>query len=145
MKLNLNQMDNKNEKIIKHNVYSIQFLQIINAFVQQLLKKYIKKEHHFNINHIYDCLHQYVLTLFFKFLKLKKIENNEEEKGLLIKYKTKNKQKKIKEEIIIKILTIFNEIVKYQVKIMIVEKSKPRIKKRINNNKFNYRGALINE
>ena len=33
LKLNLNQMNNKNYKIIKHNICAIQFIQIINAFI----------------------------------------------------------------------------------------------------------------
>ena len=155
-KLNLNQMNNKNPIIIKHNVYAIQFIQIINAFIQQILKKYIKKDHHLNVNHIYDCLHKYVFTSFHKLLKLKKkehiqkITNNKQvdtHKNLKNKKNKKNKKKsktnkdklnkinndQITESIYEKIMSIFKTMLKYQIKYIESIKVKPRIKKRQSN------------
>lgn len=153
-KLNLNQMNNKNPQIIKHNIYAIQFIQIINAFIQQILKKYVKTNYHLNINHIYDCLYSYLFTSFHKLLKFKKreleekkeITNKKINKFKISKKKKKKKNnfvkhinKKIKNSEITIIILTLTTIIKNQIKYKETTKITPRIKKRQSNNKFNYR------
>lgn len=38
-------MNNKNIKLIEQNIYIIQFIYIMNAFINKLLEKIIKKDH----------------------------------------------------------------------------------------------------
>ncbi len=61
-KLNLNQMNNKNINLIKQNVYIIQFIHIINGFIDKLLEKIIKKDHSLNKTMIFKS---YMKTFFY--------------------------------------------------------------------------------
>jgi hypothetical protein len=131
--LNLNQMNNKNIKLIEQNVYIIQFIYIMNAFINKLLEKIIKKDHYLNKTQIFESLHKDIFSLLKKLLKNKKY--NLRNKKVL---KQKNKTK-FKKNIINKLLIILKILLKYQIKKPKKERKYERIKKRINNNKFNYR------
>lgn len=155
--LNLNQMENKNYNIVKQNVYAIQFISIVVAFINKLLEKYIKQNKHLNTTHIINCLHEHILLLIYKSLKNK---NNECENILknnkkvvinpILEHKTTYKQKLANTKLlleyennILRIIRIFKEILKNQVAITKIEIAKPRIKKRQSNNKFTYRKNKI--
>ncbi len=131
--LNLNQMNNKNVKLIEQNVYIIQFIYIMNAFINKLLEKIIKKDHYLNKTQIFESLHKDIFSLLRKLLKNKKC-NFKNKKVLNQKYKTKYKKNIINE-----LLIILKILLKYQIKNPKKERKYERIKKRINNNKFNYR------
>jgi fucose permease len=129
-------MNNKNIQLIKQNVYIMQFIYIMNAFINKLLEKTIKKNHSLNKTQIFNSLHENIFSLLKKMLiqkkyKLKKIKirNN-------VKIKC-NINKKIKETIN-KLLEILKLLSKYQVKNK-NDRHFIRSKKRINNNKFNNR------
>jgi hypothetical protein len=152
-KLNLNQMNNKNNTMIKHNIFAIQFIQIFNAFIHQLLKLYVKKEHQLNNNHIYDCIHSHILTLFHKLLKFKKIKTDTEKNKLNNKHTKTNNNivkthepkiniKYLKKEYMLKLISVFISMLKNQVKYKEITKATLRIKKRQSNNKFNYRSGI---
>lgn len=150
--LNLNQMDNKNINIIKQNIYIIQFISIMNAFINKILEKYIKKDHHLNNNLILSTLHTKIMFIFQKMLINKKIFVCEKNKESLkpkdetidktidktIKTKNNNKTNNNNNNIMI-ILKIFYELLKNQILTKVIITTKQRIKKRQSTNKFNYR------
>ena len=157
MILNLNQMEKKNINIIKQNIYAIQFITIIQAFINKLLEKYVTKNKHLNTAHVYSCLHEYIFVYIFKCINNNKIinkfeeliknaKNNKNNKNEIIdkniKNTMKNEIKDIKELIkkdIFKILLIFRQILKNQISKKETKIQRERIKKRQSNNKFNYR------
>lgn len=61
--LNLNQMNNKNINLINQNVYIIQFICIMNAFINKLLEKKTKKDHYLNKTVIFKSLHDKIFSL----------------------------------------------------------------------------------
>ncbi len=71
-KLNLNQMNNKNINLINQNVYIIQFIYIMNAFINKMLEKKIKKDHYLNKSQIFESLHNDVFFLLKQLLTKKK-------------------------------------------------------------------------
>ena len=89
--LNLNQMNNKNIQLIKQNIYIMQFICIMNAFINKLLEKTIKKNYYLNKNLIFKYLHDDI------FILLKKILINN--KCTFIKKKNKNNKKEIKKNL----------------------------------------------
>ena len=150
-------MENKNINIIKQNIYAIQFITIIQAFINKLLEKYVTKNKHLNTAHVYSCLHEYIFVYIFKCINNNKIinkfeeliknaKNNKNNKNEIIdkniKNTMKNEIKDIKELIkkdIFKILLIFRQILKNQISKKETKIQRERIKKRQSNNKFNYR------
>jgi len=133
--LNLNQMNNKNIQLIKQNVYIMQFIYIMNAFINKLLEKTIKKNYSLNKTQIFNSLHDHIFSLLKKILIKKKYKIKKK-----IKNYTKiklNIDKKIKKTIN-KLLEILKLLSKYQVKNK-NDRKFIRVKKRINNNKFNNR------
>ena len=140
--LNLNQMNNKNIQLIKQNIYIMQFICIMNAFINKLLEKIIKKNYYLNKTLIFKSLHDDIFILLKKILINKKCTF----------IKNKNKKKEINKKFIInkEIKKMVNELLetlkllsKYQIKNK-KDRNYTRIKKRINNNKFNNRNAISN-
>ena len=139
--LNLNQMDNKNVNVIKQNIYVIQFISILNAFIKKALEKYVNINRHLNNKLILTSIHDYVISLIYKTLigkqrynyLYKNIENNYKKK------KIENECIAEKEKNINNILKILEQILKNQIPKSKFSIFKKRIKKRQSNNKFNYR------
>lgn len=130
--LNLNQMNNKNIKLIEQNVYIIQFIYIMNAFINKLLEKIIKKDHYLNKTQIFESLHKDIFSLLRKLLKDKKCDLKNKKVSKL------NHSQKFKKKIINELLLILKILLKFQIKKPEKERNYERIKKRVNN-KFNYR------
>lgn len=138
--LNLNQMNNKNINLINQNVYIIQFIHIMNSFINKLLEKKIKKNHYLSKTLIFKALHNDIFSL------IKNILNDK-------KYKSKNnmiKNNMIKKNYPKKINYNFNKLI-FALKILLKNQNEikndrtfTRIKKRISNNKFNNRKKIIN-
>jgi len=141
--LNLNQMDNKNINIVKQNIYVIQFISIMNAFIKKALEKYVKINCHLNNKLILTSIHDYIISLIYKTL------SNKRKYNYLYKYTENNckiYRKKIEKECITekekninKILKILEQILKNQIPKSTFTIFNKRIKKRQSNNKFNYR------
>ena len=74
--LNLNQMNNKNIQLIKQNIYIMQFICIMNAFINKLLEKTIKKNYYLNKTLIFKSLHDDIFILLKKILINKKFTFN---------------------------------------------------------------------
>ena len=140
--LNLNQMNNKNTysfrvarrlvKLIEQNVYIIQFIYIMNAFINKLLEKIIKKDHYLNKTQIFESLHKDIFSLLRKLLKDKKCDLKNKKVSKL------NHSQKFKKKIINELLLILKILLKFQIKKPEKERNYERIKKRVNN-KFNYK------
>lgn len=140
--LNLNQMNNKNINIIKQNIYTIQFISVISAFLKKIFEKYIKDNFHINNKLLLTSIHDKMMLLFYKILINKKISIIELKNFKKIsKDSSKDNIKKNidNNKIILIIIRIFYFILKEQIKEKIIITKKKRIKKRQNNNKFNYR------
>ncbi len=127
-------MNNKNVQLINQNVYIIQFIYIMNSFINKLLEKKIEKNYHLNKTLIFRSLHDNIFMHIKNILKNKKY-----------KFKIKNNKtttKKLKEaitDLTIKIGCLL------KIKIRIVDdRSFTRIKKRISTNKFNKRTKIDN-
>lgn len=137
--LNLNQMNNKNINLINQNVYIIQFICILNAFINKLLEKKTKKEHYLNKTLIFKSLHDKIFSLIKIVLREKKYKS-ENVTSDDINSIQKNKKRKSNYEKLIHALII---IIKRQIKIK-NNRINPRIKKRISSNKFNNRNSISN-
>ena len=130
-------MNNKNIQLIKQNVYIMQFIYIMNAFINKLLEKTIKKNHQLNKTQIFKSLHDDIFSLLKKMLRKKKYKFKNKYK--LKKINIKNDAKiKININNLLKLLKILS---KYQVKNK-NDRKFTRLKKRINNNKFNNRQKI---
>jgi MFS superfamily sulfate permease-like transporter len=146
--LNLNQMNNKNAQLIKQNVYIMQFVCIMNAFINKLLEKIIMKDYYLNKTQIFESLHKNIFDLLKKLLTDKKckLEKKIQSNNKKNKKHKKNKKYIIKKELINKLLTILKILSRYQLKNPKENRSHKRIKKRQSNNKFNVRNTTkINE
>ena len=139
--LNLNQMNNKNVQLIKQNVYIIQFICIMNAFITKLLEKKVKANHYINKTQIYESLHENLFNLFKKLLKKKKFC-----KKKIIKLSSNNLKKThkiyLKKELINKLSNTLILLLRYQLVKPKKNREFERVKKRINN-KFSNRINVI--
>ena len=137
-------MNNKNIQLIKQNIYIMQFICIMNAFINKLLEKTIKKNHQLNKTQIFKSLHDDIFSLLKKMLIKKKYKFKNKYKLKKINIKNDAKIKiNIKNDAKIKIninelLILLKLLSKYQVKNK-NDRKFTRLKKRINNNKFNNR------
>jgi hypothetical protein len=137
--LNLNQMNNKNVQLIKQNVYIIQFISIMNAFIIKLLEKKVKDDCYLNKTQIYESLHKNLFDLFKKLL-IKKNFNEKKKINKLPNDKIKKTPKlNLMKDLINKLSATLRLLLKYQLKKPKKNREYERIKKRINNNKFNNR------
>ena len=131
-------MNNKNIQLIKQNVYIIQFIYIMNSFINKLLENIIKKNHYLNKTQIFESLHKDIFSLLKEVLKNKKCT---------LKNKTKIKhfidKKKLKKTID-KLIFILKILSRYQIKNNKNDRNYERVKKRTNHNKFNHRNKEIN-
>jgi len=84
-------MNNKNIKLIEQNVYIIQFIYIMNAFINKPLEKIIKKDYYLNKTQIFESLHKDIFSSLRKLLKNKKC-NLKNKKVLKPNYKIKLKK-----------------------------------------------------
>ena len=137
-KLNLNQMNNKNIHLINQNVYIIQFIYIMNAFINKILEKKINKDYYLNKSQIFESLHNDIFNLLKDLLINKK---NKLKKNKSIKNKKNNE---LMDKLMDKLIVILILISKCKIKVNKNIKNNIRIKKRINNNKFNYRNKEQN-
>ena len=107
----------------------------MNAFINKLLEKTIKKNYSLNKTQIFNSLHEHIFSLLKKILIKKKYKIKKKIKNY--KKIKLNIDKKIKKTIN-KLLEILKLLSKYQVKNK-NDRKFIRVKKRINNNKFNNR------
>ena len=142
--LNLNQMNNKNIQLIKQNVYIIQFIYIMNSFINKLLENIIKKNHYLNKTQIFESLHKDIFSLLKEVLKNKKCTlKNKTSKNHKTIIKHSIDKKKLKKTID-KLIFILKILSRYQIKNNKNDRNYERVKKRTNNNKFNHRNKEIN-
>jgi hypothetical protein len=137
--LNLNQMNNKNINLINQNVYIIQFICIMNAFINKLLEKKTKKDHYLNKTVIFKSLHDKIFSLIKIVLREKKYKSENVASNDINSIQKKKKHITNYEKLIHALIIIL----KRQIKI-INDRINPRIKKRISNNKFNNRKTISN-
>ena len=132
-------MNNKNVQLIKQNVYIIQFISIMNAFIIKLLEKKVKDDCYLNKTQIYESLHKNLFDLFKKLL-IKKNFNEKKKINKLPNDKIKKTPKlNLMKDLINKLSATLRLLLKYQLKKPKKNREYERIKKRINNNKFNNR------
>lgn len=132
-------MNNKNINLINQNVYIIQFICIMNAFINKLLEKKTKKDHYLNKTVIFKSLHDKIFSLIKIVLREKKYKSENVASDDINSIQKKKKHITNYEKLIHALIIIL----KRQIKI-INDRINPRIKKRISNNKFNNRKTISN-
>ena len=129
--LNLNQMNNKNVQLIKQNVYIIQFISIMNAFIIKLLEKKVKDDCYLNKTQIYESLHKNLFDLFKKLL-IKKNFNEKKKINKLPNDKIKKTPKlNLMKDLINKLSATLRLLLKYQLKKPKKNREYERIKKEL--------------
>lgn len=143
--LKLRNFENKNIKLVKQNIYIIQFILIINAFIKKLFENMCKKNYHFSTKSIISSLHNYIFKEMFKLLINKKIIKNIENieiikknkdvedfkiKSLNYKQNIKKQKYKTKQFLLFEILKYCYVTLSIQIKKVKEKKNRERVKKR---------------
>jgi hypothetical protein len=133
--LKMRNFENKNINMLKQNIYIIQFILIIVAFIKKIFNGLCKQDYYFNTKTIITSLNKYLFPKIFKFFCIKEdIKKNNNIKKKSINYKKNNKdylkRKIIKKSFLKKLLEYLYHILKDKIKKVIKKTNPPRIKKR---------------